>query len=120
MCRRFFEKKRRKGTMGQIKLNIYDDKKKIAKTLEVDGYDLMLGTVEDFMGVIDVDKIGDNMEVAKMVVKGYDQIKPLLMDVFPDLTDEDFRHIKVNELVQTIVQLGYAVVDTFKNLKTKN
>lgn len=106
--------------MGQIKINIYDKEKKVAKTLEADGYDLMLGTVEDFMGIIDVDKINDTTEVAKMVVKGYDQIKPLLMDVFPDLTDEDFRNIKVSELVQTIVQLGYAVVDTFKTLKTKN
>lgn len=106
--------------MGQITINIYDKKKKLAKTLEADGYDLMLGTVEDFMGIIDVDKLGDNMEVAKMVVAGYDQIKPLLMDVFPDLTDEDYRNIKVSDLVKTIVQLGYAVVDTFKNLKTKN
>ena len=108
--------------MSVIKLNIYksDNKKEIEKTLTADGYELMLGTVEDFMNVIDIEKVGDTTEVAKMVVKGYSQIKPLLKDIFPDLTDEDFKRVKVNDLVRTIIQLGTAVVDSLDTLKTGN
>ena len=106
--------------MGTISINIYkaNDKSKIDKTLTVNGYDLMMGTVEDFMAIIDVDKLDDQMEIAKMVIKGYSQIKPLLMDVFPELTEDDFRNIKVSELVQTITQMGLAVVDNLKVLNT--
>lgn len=108
--------------MSVIKLNIYkaDNKKEIDKTLTADGYELMLGTVEDFMNIIDLEKVGDSTEVAKMVVKGYSQIKPLLKDIFPDLTDEDFKNVKVNDLVRTIIQLGTAVVDSLDTLKTGN
>lgn len=108
--------------MSVIKLNIYkkDNKKEIEKTLTADGYELMLGTVEDFMNVIDIEKVGDSTEVAKMVVKGYSQIKPLLKDIFPELTDEDFKHVKVNDLVRTIIQLGTAVVESLDTLKTGN
>lgn len=108
--------------MAKISLNIYGakNKTKLEKTLEVEGYDLMLGTVEDFMEIIDIDKLGDQKEVAKMVVKGYSQIKPLLMDIFPELTDDEYKRIKVSDLVRVITQLGTAVIEQLDILKTKN
>lgn len=108
--------------MAKISLNIYDknDKTKISKTYEADGYDLMLGTVEDFMEIIDVDKINDEMEVVKMAARGYNQLKPLLKDIFPGLTDQEYRCVKVNDLVYTIIQLGSAIVENFKGLNSKN
>ena len=103
-----------------IALNVYakDDKNKVEKVYQVEGYDLMLGTVEDFMKVIDVDKLGDNVEIAKMVVQGYGKIKPLLFDVFPGITDEELNRVKVAELVQTIMQIGFAIADSLKELGT--
>lgn len=108
--------------MAKIELNIYkaENKKEIEKTYEAEGYDLMLGTVEDFMEIIDVDKIDNNIEVAKMVMKGYNQIKPLVMDIFPELTDEEYKRIKVNDLVQTIIQIGTSVVENLKALNSGN
>lgn len=106
--------------MANITLNIYDknDKTKIVKTLEAEGYDLMLGTVEDFMEIIDIDKLGNQTEVAKMVVKGYKQLKPLIMDIFPELQDDEYKRIKVSDLVRLIVQIGTAVVDQLDVLKS--
>lgn len=107
--------------MSEITLNIYKQgsKKEIEKTHKVQGYDLMLGTVDDFLSIIDVDKLGDNSAVAKMVLQGYGQIKPLIMDVFPDLTDDEFKRVKVSELIQTIVQIGVSVVENLDYLKTE-
>lgn len=106
--------------MATIQLNIYDqhDKTKVKKTLEVEGYDLMLGTVEDFMDIIDLDKINDRNEVAKMAVKGYRQLKPLIMDIFPELTNEDYKLIKVNDLVRLIVQIGTSIIESLDLLKS--
>lgn len=105
-----------------ITLNVYeaDDKNKVEKTYKTEGYDLMLGTVEEFMRIIDVDKLGDSVEVAKMIVKGYGQIKPLLRDVFPGITDEELNRVKVTELAQTIMQIGMAVADSLKVLNQGN
>ena len=105
-----------------ITLNVYeaDDKNKVKKTYKTEGYDLMLGTVEEFMRIIDVEKLGDSVEVAKMIVKGYGQIKPLLRDVFPGITDEELNRVKVTELAQTIMQIGMAVADSLKVLNQGN
>lgn len=105
-----------------ITLNVYDkiDKTKVEKTYKAQGYDLMLGTVEDFMNVIDVDKLDNNVEIAKMVARGYRQIKPILHDVFPEITDEELNRVKVAELVQTIMQIGMAVADSLQELKSGN
>ena len=62
--------------MSTIKLNIYkaDVKNEIEKTYEVEGYDLMFGTVEDFIGVIDLEKMNDEELI---------RFKPLLnIDIF--------------------------------------
>ena len=42
-----------------ITLKIYEkeDKHKVEKTYTAQGYDLMLGTVEEFMRIIDIDKL---------------------------------------------------------------
>lgn len=106
--------------MANITLNIYkaENKKQIEKVYTAEGYDLMLGTVEDFMQIIDVDKLNDNKAVVQMVMKGYGQIKPFLKDVFPELTDAEFKRIKVSDLVRTITQIGTAVVESFSVLKT--
>lgn len=106
--------------MASIELKIYKagSKTEVEKILEAQGYDLMLGTVEDFMEIFDVDKLGDNVEMAKMVLKGYNQIRPLVMDVFPELTVEEYKRVKVNDLIHTIIQIGTAVVENLDYLKT--
>ena len=106
--------------MATIKLNIYEkgNNSKVEKTLEAEGYDLMLGTVEDFMDIIDLDKINDQKEVAKMAVKGYNQLKPLIMDIFPELQNDEYRRIKVTELARLIVQIGTSIIENLDLIKS--
>lgn len=105
-----------------IELKIYskENKTEPSRIARTEGYDLMLGTVEDFMRIIDVDKLDNSVEVAKMIVKGYGRLKPLLRDVFPDVTDEELDCVKVSEMVQTIVQIGMSIADSLKELKSGN
>ena len=103
----------------EIKLNIYNGKK-VVNTYTAEGYDLMMGTIEDFMDIIDIEKLNDTGAVAKMVMKGYAQIKPLMKDIFPGLTDEEFRGIKLTELVQVMAQIGAAVINNLGILKQGN
>ena len=99
--------------MAAIELKIRDkkDKEKISKTYEADGYDLMLGTIDDFFEIIDIDKLDDEKAVGLMIIKAYPQIKAILRDVFPELTDAEYRCVKVNDLITTIMQIGASALE---------
>ena len=114
--------KKGEKNMAEIRLNIYkqNNKNEVEKTYIANGYDLMLGTVEDFVNIIDVDKLHDQKAVIQMVINGYNQIKPLLKDVFPEITDDEFKRVKVKDLALTIVQIGTAAVESFNILKQGN
>lgn len=105
--------------MANIKLDIRDpkDKTKVAKTLEVEGYTLLMGTIDDFMEIFDLDKITDDREVLKMIAQSYKQIKPLIMDIFPELTDEDYRNVSLTDLAKTVPSIGLSIIENVKNIK---
>lgn len=105
--------------MSKISLNIYDGTK-IEKTYTAEGYDLMMGTIDDFVELIDVDKLDDEKAIMGMIIKGYSHIKPLVMDMFPGMTDEEFKRVRLTELVQTIIQAGAAIAKNFGFLKSGN
>lgn len=116
----FSKTKGEKRAMISLKVYARDDKRKVEKEYTAEGYELMLGTVEDFMKIIDIDKLGDSVEVAKMIAKGYGQLKPLLRDVFPEITDEELNRTKVVELAQTVIQIGLSIGDSLKELSSGN
>jgi DUF917 family protein len=83
----------------ELKLNIYNGKV-IEKTYITDTYDLMYGTIEDVLNVIDLDKIDKSVELGKMIIRLLPLINPFLKDVFDGLTDEELRRTKVKEVKQ--------------------
>lgn len=107
--------------MTEIKLNIYKatDKKEVEKTYTTKGYKLMYGTVKDFLSIIDLDKIDDTAEVAKMIMKGYDQIEPLLLDIFPEMLEEELRRTGIDDIIEVIIQTAKAVGENLGLLKGK-
>lgn len=91
----------------ELKLNIYKENEpgEIEKTYKTSTYNLMFGTMEDFIEIIEPEMLfSDNKfdagaAVVKIVRGGMDQLKPLYMEVFPGLTEGELRRTKVSELV---------------------
>lgn len=100
----------------ELKLNIYGKSNEIEKTYTTETYDILYGTLEDVLEIIDVDKIDDALSIGKMVVKLLPQIKPLLKDVFPGLTDDELRRVKVKELVPLMMNIFKFAFDELKGL----
>lgn len=109
-----------------LKLNIYN-RKEIVKTYVADTYDLEFGTVEDFIALID----GDNLDLndtksmldlaTRIVTKGMDFIKPLLMDIFEGITDDELRHTKVKEIALLLIMvIKSSVTELTKGADPKN
>lgn len=105
-----------------MKLNIYKNQTEIAYTFETDAYDLMYGTVEDVLDILD-DVTGDNIsndELVKAINANRDKLNGLLLDIFPDATHEDLRHVKVKELLPLFAELFGFVKNAFGESKAKN
>ena len=97
-----------------MKLNIYADQKHIEKTYEIDHYDIMYGTVEDILAIFDeIEDLSDNMQIFKVIQKNRAKLNDLLKDIFPDLTDEELRRVKLKELVPVFMGLFTYVQKSF-------
>lgn len=110
--------------MAILNLNIYraDNKNQIEKTYTAEGYDLMFGTLQDVIAVFDIDKIrdGNETELAKMAVRSFDLIAPILRDVFPDVTPEELRRTKTKELVPLFVAIAKDALGAISSVKKGN
>lgn len=100
----------------ELKLNIYGKGNKVEKTYKTETYDILYGTLEDVLEIVDVDKIDDALSIGKMVIKLLPQIKPLLKDVFEGLTDDELRCVKVKELVPLMMNIFKFAFDELKGL----
>ena len=51
-------------------LNIYSDQKTIKKTYEIDSYDIMYGTIQDILDVLDngLESLNNDTELLKLIV----------------------------------------------------
>lgn len=109
-----------------LKLNIYE-KKKVVKTYTAETYDLMFGTVEDLLDVIDIDNIqaGDRAEllkaIAKVLANSMNIVKPLLKDIFEGLTDDELRNTKLKDIIDVLAEIvAYSINQLMKGNNEKN
>ena len=99
-----------------MKLRIYDKTgKTLEKTYTATQIDLMWGTMEDLVQCVDLDKVDDKAAVGGMILKLLPQLKPLLMQIFEGVTEEEIRRTKVSELVPIFIQ---AIKYCFSEIKT--
>lgn len=106
-----------------LKLNIYKNQREIEKTYTVDTYDVMYGPVEDLLNILDVEALlrqkGDASMVAaigKLVTGSRGMFNALMKDIFPGLTDDELRRVKVKELIAVVVGLAGFSMDEIKLL----
>ena len=105
--------------MADLRLNIYNGKT-IEKTYVAEEIDIMFGTVEDLLDVIDFDNLSDEKEVVKVVIKTLNNLKPFLKQIFDGLTDDEIKRTKVKELIPLFVDIVTYTMEELKALMSKN
>ena len=94
----------------ELKLNIYSNERdnqgnrKIVRTVESSTADMLYGPVEEILNILDLQNMKNmSKEQALIVIAAMlKQIKPILKDVFYDLTDEELKYTKTKEVVQVV------------------
>lgn len=97
--------------MAELKLNIYKGRE-VEKTYTAETYDIMTGTVEDVVQLVDVEKLVNSksdtalvVEVVKIITGLFSTVKPILKDIFDGLTDEEIRHTKAKEVANLFINI---------------
>lgn len=103
--------------MNNLTINVYDKKgKAIVKTCSASTFDIMFGTVQKLMCLLKVEELTDQRELIKIVYDAWEEIRALLDEVFPDMTEDDWNHVKVKELVPVIIGIVKATVADFMSI----
>lgn len=90
--------------MSQIlEIKVYDKKGKITKTAMAQVIDLEFGTIRAIMEVLNVESMEDTAQLLKTVYGAWDEVTDVLYQCFPDLTKEDWTHVKVKEVMWVII-----------------
>lgn len=107
-------------------LNIYN-KKEVVKTYEADSYDLMFGTLEDFLNIVDEKMFANNVSkvdfaniALTMIKECIGEVKPLLLDVFDGLTEEELRQTKTSELIAVVYSIAKYSFAEINGIGSKN
>jgi hypothetical protein len=103
-------------------LKIYDDSgKNIVKSYESKTYDLMFGTVMKLMELLKIEDMDDQLEMLKTIYSAWEEIKTVLAGVFPGATDDDWKHVRVKELLPMILEIAkFSVTEMFTIPTEKN
>lgn len=107
----------------ELKLNIYKNQREIEKTYVANTYDIMFGTVEDLVNLLDMEALrGKNGNeslvnaLANLVTGSKELLRPLLKDIFPGLTDDELRRVKAKEVLAVAAGLAGFSLDEIKGL----
>lgn len=110
----------------EYKINVYNGRK-IEKTYVAKEYDLMMGTAEDILALIDLEKLNGNlddedtqMEIIKMIVKSFKTFGPIIQGIFPDLTEDEYRRVPVKEVASVVLQVLTKTVSELFTVSSKN
>lgn len=103
-------------------LKIYDDSgKNVVKSYESKTYDLMFGTVMKLMDLLKVEEMDDQVEMLKTIYGAWEEIKTVLAGVFPEATNDDWKHVRVKELLPMILEIAkFSVTEMFTIPTEKN
>lgn len=111
----------------ELKLNIYNDKG-IEKTYVVQDFRLKTGICEDILDIVEIDKFSnlqnlsddDALQLLPMLMKLSKQFKPIMMQVFPELTEEEYKNTEMSEVAGVAWGIIMHTISSLFNISTKN
>lgn len=93
-----------------FEIKVYDNEDNVIKTSTAVDCDLKFGAIRKIMALLEIEDINDIAALLKTLYGAWDQVIKVLSACFPDMTDDDWDNVKVNELIPVTVALVKAMV----------
>ena len=111
----------------ELILNIYNGNE-IVKTYATEDYRVTMGLCEDILSIVNVEELGniegmsedDFLKFLPMLMKVFNQYKPLVKQIFPELTDAEYRTCDPKEVTKIAWQVIMFALGELFNVASKN
>lgn len=101
----------------EISINIYDKKgKEVVRTVKAEEYEIMFGAVGELMKLVKAAGDEDKTAVVKVIGSAWDEVVNVMDGFFPDVTEDEWKCVKVSELVPTIIEIVKYAVSKMLNI----
>lgn len=85
-------------------LKIYDEKgKEVVREVAASTFDIMFGTIQELMELLDIENTENNLEILGKVTGAWKELTGLLDTVFPGVSREEWKRVKVKELLPLLL-----------------
>lgn len=102
-------------------INVYDKNGSITKSVKARDYEIDLGPIIALMDVINITDESSTVGVLKAVKTAWDELTDVLSDIFPGMEKEDWKRVKLKELIPAVAGIiKFAVNDAARIPSEKN
>ena len=88
--------------MDTLTLNVYGGDGQVVKTAEARMLDLEFGTIRSLMELLNIQNMEDTVDLLRILYSAWEDVVKVLGKCFPELTYEDWEHVKLRELVPLV------------------
>ncbi len=102
-------------------INVYDKNGNITKSVKARDYEIDLGPIIALMDIIDITDESSTVGVLRAVKTAWDELTGVLSNIFPGLEKEDWKYVKLKELIPAVAGIiKFAVNDAMRIPSEKN
>ena len=95
-----------KKATQEFVINVYDKDKNIIKTSKAVDTQIRFGSVRKIMALLDMDDLNDTASLFKAIYGAWDEVTYVLTECFPDMEEQDWDNVYINELIPVIVGIA--------------
>lgn len=88
-----------------LKLKIYDDEGNEVREASAKMIRIRFGTIRDLFKLLKIEDATSTAELFAVIYEVWDEIIRLLSQIFPDVTDEEWTNVAVDELIPLVIQI---------------
>lgn len=93
--------------MNNFVLNVYDKKgKTVVKTCKASTCDIMFGTINKLMKLLQIDNLSNNVELIKIIYDAWEELQGILSEIFPNIVGDDWDGVKIKELLPIVISIA--------------
>lgn len=86
-----------------FEIKVYDNANNVVKTSTAIDAELKFGAIRSIMKLLNIDDINDTGELLKTIYSAWEQLTAILTQCFPEMEEDDWDNVKLDELVPVVV-----------------